>query len=123
MKSKVVHWYQKTLRPAVTLAFVEAMLWSMPAGAVLPTPTAPSTAPAAGDYVGIVKGYGKDAALALGLLIAATLLIWLVWATVAKFDEARKGRAEWGEVGLTALMAGGVAVFGMFLLNEASTVI
>jgi len=33
------------------------------------------------------------------------------WITLAKFNEARAGRAEWGEVGLTAIIAAGVMVF------------
>jgi len=38
--------------------------------AALPTPVAPSTAPAAGDWIGLIKGYIKDGGLVLGLAIA-----------------------------------------------------
>ncbi len=34
--------------------------------AALPTPVAPSTAPAAGDWIGLIKGYIKDGGIVLG---------------------------------------------------------
>jgi len=91
--------------------------------AALPTPTAPSTAPAAGDWLALIKGYSKDAGLVIGLLIATVAFLWVSWITLAKFNEARAGRAEWGEVGLTAIIAAGVMVFISYLLTEASTTI
>ncbi len=35
--------------------------------AALPTPVAPSTAPAAGDWISLIKGYIKDGGFVLGL--------------------------------------------------------
>ncbi len=91
--------------------------------AALPTPTAPSTAPAAGDWLALIKGYSKDAGLVIGLLIATVAFLWISWITMSKFNEARAGRAEWGEVGLTAVVAAGVMVFISYLLGEAATTI
>ncbi|WP_341325903.1 TIGR03745 family integrating conjugative element membrane protein [Methylotuvimicrobium sp. KM2] len=93
------------------------------AQAALPAPVAPSNAPAAGNWLELIKGYAKDAGLVIGLIIAVVAFLWIGWITIAKFNEARAGRAEWGEVGLTAVVAAGVMIFISFLLTEASNVI
>lgn len=99
------------------------LLMGFKAQAALPTPTAPSTGAPAGNWLNLIKGYSKDAGLVLGLVIATAAFLWISWITVAKFNEARNGRAEWGEVGLTAVIAAGVMVFISYLLTEASTTI
>ena len=91
--------------------------------AALPTPVAPSNAPTAGNWLELIKGYSKDAGLVIGLLLAVVAFLWIAWITISKFNEARTGRAEWGEVGLTAVVAAGVMVFISYLLTEASNVI
>ncbi len=91
--------------------------------AVLPTPVAPSTAPAAGNWLALIEGYVKDSGLVIGLALAVVAFLWIAWITISKFNEARAGRAEWGEVGLTAVMAAGVMIFISFLLTEAANVI
>lgn len=93
------------------------------AQAALPSPVAPSTAPPAGDWLGLIKGYGKDAGIVLGLLIGVAAFIWAAWAAIAKFNEARQGRAEWGEVGLLGVGAGGVLIFDSYLLATAAGII
>ncbi len=94
-----------------------------PARAALPSAAAPSTAPASGDWLGLIKGYGKDAGIVLGLLVAIAAFLWVSWSAIAKFNEARTGRAEWGEVGLLATAAGGVLVFDSYLLGVAAGII
>ncbi len=96
---------------------------STPVFSALPTPVAPSTAPAAGDWLALIKGYVKDGGAVLGLVIATIAFLWIAWITIAKFNEARNGRAEWGEVGLVGVVAGGVLVFISYLLTESSTTI
>ena len=91
--------------------------------AALPTPVAPSLGQPKGDWLTLIKGYIKDGGLVLGLAIAVVAFLWIAWITISKFNEARAGKAEWGEVGLTAVMAAGVMIFISFLLTEASTVI
>ena len=96
---------------------------SQQAFALLPTPVPPSTAAPAGNWLALIQGYAKDAGLVLGLVIAVAIFLWIAWITIAKFNEARAGRAEWGEVGLVAIIAAGVMIFTSFLLTEASTTI
>lgn len=94
-----------------------------PALAALPSAAAPSTAPASGDWLGLIKGYAKDAGIVLGLVLAIGAFIWASWGLIAKFNEARTGRAEWGEVGLLAVGAGGILVLISYLLGVAAGII
>ncbi len=65
----------------------------------------------------------KAAGVLLILLITITGFIWIGWATLVKFNDARAGRSEWGEVGLLSVVAVGVLVFLGYLLDQASTLI
>lgn len=91
--------------------------------AVLPTPVAPSTAPAAGDWIGLIQGYIKDGGLVLGLAIAILGFLWVAYLAFAKFNEARQGKAEWAEVGVLGIVGAVVLIFASFLLTEAAGVI
>ena len=91
--------------------------------AALPTPVAPSTGPAAGDWIGLIKGYIKDGGLVLGLAIAVLGFLWVAYLGFAKFNEARQGKAEWAEVGVLAIVGAVVLIFASFLLTEAAGVI
>jgi integrating conjugative element membrane protein (TIGR03745 family) len=91
--------------------------------AALPTPVAPSTGQPQGDWLKLIKGYAKDSGLVIGLVLATVAFLWISWITLAKFNEARAGRAEWGEVGLTAIVAAGELVFISYLLTEAADTI
>jgi len=113
----------KPLKHCYHALTVAVGLLSLDVQAALPTPVAPSTAPAAGNWLELIKGYSKDAGLVIGLVIATAAFLWIAWITIAKFNEARNGRAEWGEVGLTGVVAAGVMVFISYLLTEASTTI
>ena len=97
-----------------------ACLFHPSAWAVLPTPVAPSTAPAAGDWIGLIEGYIKDGGLVLGLAIA---VLGFLWVAFAKFNEARQGKAEWAEVGVLGIVGAIVLIFASYLLTEAAGVI
>ena len=94
-----------------------------PSGAALPTPVAPSTAPAAGDWIGLIEGYIKDGGVVLGLAIAVLGFLWVAYVGFAKFNEARQGRAEWAEVGVLGVVGAIVLIFASYLLGEAAGVI
>jgi integrating conjugative element membrane protein (TIGR03745 family) len=113
----------KSLKSSVISLVVLALALTGQALAALPTPVPPSTAPATGDWLGLIKGYIKDGGLVLGLAISVIGFLWVSYTAIAKFNEARNGRAEWAEVGLLGVVAAGVLVFIGFLLNQAATVI
>lgn len=117
---KPTQWLRRCQDAAVIPAIV---LMSSPVLAALPTPTPPSNAPAAGDWLGLIKGYIKDGSGVLGLAVAVAAFVWAAWAAIAKFNEARNGRAEWGEVGLLSVAAGGILIFDSYLLGTAAGII
>lgn len=100
-----------------------AGLWGGQAMAALPTAVAPSTAPATGDWLGLLKGYIKDGGLVIGLFIAIAAFLWLSWIVIADINEARNGKKEWGEVGLSAVVgAAGLLVISYFLGQAAGVI-
>ncbi len=120
MKKAIHHWLRRC-SGASTLLFTA--LLSAPAWAVLPTPSPPSTAPASGDWLGLIRGYIRDGGVVMGLAVAVAAFVWAAWAAIAKFNEARNGRAEWGEVGLLSVVAGGILIFDSYLLGTAAGII
>ena len=113
----------KRIRKA--LAFIGLLgVTAMPSvWAALPTPVAPSTAPAAGDWIGLISGYIKDGGLVLGLAIAVLGFLWVAYLGFAKFNEARQRKAEWAEVGVLGIVGAVVLIFASYLLTEAAGVI
>ncbi len=110
----------KKMAAAIGLLVVSAgqSVW-----AALPTPVAPSTAPAAGDWIALIKGYIKDGGLVLGLAIAVLGFLWIAYLGFSKFNEARQGKAEWAEVGVLGIVGAIVLIFASYLLTEAAGVI
>ena len=114
---------KKTLRPIVTLLSAAMLFGSELVSAALPTPVPPSTSPAAGNWIALIKGYIKDGGLVLGLAIAVMGFLWVAYLAFAKFNEARQGKAEWAEVGVLGIVGAVVLIFASYLLTEASGVI
>ena len=83
----------KRLRKTAALTGLLGMTAFQSVWAALPTPVAPSTAPAAGDWIELIKGYIKDGGLVLGLAIAVLGFLWVAHLGFAKFNEARQGKA------------------------------
>ena len=102
----------------IALTLAPSSLW-----AALPTPVPPSTAPAAGDWIGLISGYIRDGGLVLGLAIAVLGFLWIAYLGFAKFNEARQGKAEWAEVGVLGIVGAIVLIFASYLLTEAAGVI
>lgn len=110
-------------KQCVRIQMIVGMLIALicqPCFAVLPTPTAPTAGAAAGDWLGLIRGYIQDGGVILGLAISVIGFLWVSYAAIAKFNEARQGRAEWSEVGLLGVAAGATLLFISFLLNEAA---
>ena len=82
-----------------------------------------SGAATSGDWLALITGYldkGTDL-IAWGVAILGFIVLGVV--TLGKFNEARKGRAEWSEVGLTAGVGTVILLFMVFLATEATKVI
>lgn len=63
-----------------------------------------------------------SSAMMLGLaLISAVIFIIVAWAVVTKFNDARRGRADWGEVVLPFIIGAGVVIFVGYLVTEGET--
>ncbi len=114
---------KKILRRIVTAVGLLVMSAGQSVWAALPTPVAPSTAPAAGDWIALISGYIKDGGLVLGLAIAVLGFLWIAYLGFAKFNEARQGKAEWAEVGVLGIVGAIVLIFASYLLTEAAGVI
>lgn len=114
---------KKSVAIRKSLSAAVAVLLPLPLWAALPTPVAPSTAPPAGDWIGLIQGYIKDGGLVLGLAIAVLGFLWIAYLGFAKFNEARQGKAEWAEVGVLGIVGAIVLIFASYLLTEAAGVI
>ena len=113
----------KSMSKRLVAAGLLGMTAAQSVWAALPTPVAPSTAPAAGDWIALIKGYIKDGGLVLGLAIAVLGFLWIAYLGFAKFNEARQGKAEWAEVGVLGIVGAVVLIFASYLLTEAAGVI
>jgi len=113
----------KSMSKGLAAAVLLGMTAAQSVWAALPTPVAPSTAPAAGDWIALIKGYIKDGGLVLGLAIAVLGFLWIAYLGFAKFNEARTGKAEWAEVGVLGIVGAVVLIFASYLLTEAAGVI
>ena len=114
---------RKVLNVKAALLGLIAVAVERTAWAALPTPVAPSTAPAAGDWLGLIQGYIRDGGIVLGLAIAILGFLWVAYLAFAKFNEARKGKAEWAEVGVLGIVGAVVLIFASYLLTQAAGVI
>ena len=82
----------------------------------LPTPVAPSTAPAAGDWIGLIEGYIKDGGLVLGLAIAVLTRVETIWVTLGTFRAWQDGNASLFDLAWSALRASIILmVLGFYL--------
>ena len=113
----------KTAKRVATAIGLLALSPAQSVWAALPVPVAPSTGPAAGDWIGLIQGYIKDGGLVLGLAIAVLGFLWIAYLGFAKFNEARQGKAEWAEVGVLGIVGAIVLIFASYLLTEAAGVI
>ena len=121
LKGLISHLNHKADRLLMT-AFVLMPLQAM---AAMPTAvdSGASGAATSGDWLALLTGYldkGTDL-IAWGVAILGFVVLAVV--TLGKFNEARKNKAEWSEVGLTAGVGVVILLFMVFLATEATKVI
>ncbi len=54
-------------------------------------------------------------------LISVVAFLYIAYAVISKFNDARRGRAEWGEVFIPFLAGAVILVFITWLVGEANT--
>lgn len=121
--NKMVGFKKRSVTVCHALWAAATVVLPMPLWAALPTPVAPSTGPASGDWIGLIQGYIKDGGIVIGLAIAVLGFLWIAYLGFAKFNEARQGKAEWAEVGVLGIVGAIVLIFASYLLTEAAGVI
>lgn len=106
------------------VAFV-SMMWMFmgQAHAALPTTAAPTNAAAAGDYIGLAKGYAYDILILGGLIICALGFYTVASNAIGVYKEIGAGKKEWGDLGMHTLAGVLLLVLVVYLITEASTII
>lgn len=101
------------------------LLAMSPAGwADLPTPVDPDSGTAAdGDFIDFFKYTVKDILLIAAVVISTVSFIIVSIASFMKFNEARRDRAEWGEVFTLVGVGAFLLVATGFLLNQTLDII
>lgn len=89
-------------------------------------PTAPSVGGVSssdGSILKWFKGLMSEGIVILGFAIAAVGFVWVSWIVISDVNQARTGRKEWGEVGLTAIAGALALLFVSYLLAKATGII
>lgn len=99
-------------------ALMTGPAWAI--GGDLPDPPAPDSGGGDDDnWFELIQGALFDGGLIIATLVSLISFIWVSYAGLTKFNEARSGKAEWSEVGLLAVVGAGLLVFTGFLLQQA----
>ncbi|MCP4974612.1 MAG: TIGR03745 family integrating conjugative element membrane protein [Maribacter sp.] len=91
--------------------------------AALPTTSNPSTNPAAGDYIGLLKGYAFDIFIVVGLVLGTLAFIVVSKNMIATYSEIGQGKKTFGDLGMHGGIGVLLLVFVIYLLTEAAVVI
>ena len=92
--------------------------------AALPSPPAPSTAPTnANDWLGYLKGYVKDGAGVLALVVSVGVFFLLAYNVAADLMAVRKGDKEWGDMGFGAVIGAAFFLWISWLMSQATGLI
>ncbi|MBI4356575.1 MAG: TIGR03745 family integrating conjugative element membrane protein [Gammaproteobacteria bacterium] len=76
-----------------------------------------------GAWLSLIVIYVKEAGLTLGLILSVLCFAWTAYAALSKFDECRKNKAEWAELGILVVVGCGMLMFVTLLLQAAKDVI
>lgn len=91
--------------------------------AKLPTAPAPSNNADEGNMLEWLKGIITDGVLLIALVLSAVGFLWLSWIALADINQARQGRKEWGEVGVTVIGGAVVFLFVTYMLTQATGIL
>ena len=73
-------------------------------------------------FSSMVRDTLQEIGLIMGLFVSVAGMVLFAWAAIAKFNDARSGKAEWGEVGVLGIAGAAMLMFIGYLLKIASTV-
>ncbi|WP_018878696.1 TIGR03745 family integrating conjugative element membrane protein [Thioalkalivibrio sp. ALE28] len=105
------------------LAGLVIAIHSTPAWAQnLPTAPEPDGGFEDGNWIDLMRGYLYEGATLLGTLIAVASFLWVSWTALTKFNEARQGKAEWGEVGLLGVVGAVILLVLSFFVTQAMSI-
>lgn len=113
---KIISTLTTTLFTLLTFSVVQVH-------AALPATADPTNAAADGDYIGLLKGYGFDIAIALGLFLGTIAFLAVAKNMVAVYTEIGAGKKTWGDMAMHGGMGVLLLVFVVYLLTEASGII
>lgn len=122
MKKFIQNSNQK-VKAGVAMAMTLVAFNSSTALAALPDTADPSNAAADGDYIGLLKGYGYDIAIVIGLFLATIAFIVVAKNVVGIYSEIGQGKKTWGDMGMHGGMGVLLLVFVVYLLTEAAAII
>ena len=91
--------------------------------AALPTAYGGATAPTNGNWFDLIKNYISEGGDLIGLGLTILSFIVAAYFVLAKVGEARKGKAEWAEVGVTAGIGAAAVILIGFFADQAHKVI
>ena len=91
--------------------------------AALPTAYGGATAPTNGNWFDLIKNYIDEGGELIGLGLTILAFIVAAYFVLAKVGEARKGKAEWAEVGVTAGIGAAAVILIGFFADQAQQVI
>ncbi len=113
------------MKKKMTALIVALALLPLQAMAVMPTAVDSGGSGAAtnGDWLALLTGYLDKGTDLIAWAVAILGFIVLAVVTLGKFNDARKGKAEWSEVGLTGGVGVVILLFMVFLATEATKVI
>lgn len=107
------------MRKLLSTASVLYLSFSQSAYAALPTAPAPSNNADEGNMLEWLKGLATDGITLMALLLSAAGFIWLSWIALSEINQARSGRKEWGEVGVTIIGGAIIYLFISYMLGQA----
>lgn len=93
------------------------------AQAALPTAYGGATAPTGGNWFQLISNYISEGGDLIGLGLTIFAFIVSSYFVMAKVGEARKGKAEWVEVGVTAGVGAAAVILIGFFATQAAGVI
>lgn len=110
--------YQR-LKSAAALMLLSASV-SVQAG--LPTVAAPSSG-SSGNFLQMLRDYGKDAVLIIGFLIGAGAFVMVARNGLGVNAEIGDGKKKWSDLAMHVIVGGALLLAVIYLLTESAKVI